>query len=56
MSTEAVGAIWIGGAALNSLLIWTSVNLGRLLRLDESDAVAAAEPDPAEPRQAERAT
>lgn len=30
MSTEAVGAIWIGGAALNGALIWMTVGLSRL--------------------------
>jgi hypothetical protein len=56
MSTEAVGAIWIGGAALNSVLIWTSVCLSRLLGHDDGDGVAAPEPDAGEVRQADAPT
>ena len=54
MSTEAVGAIWIGGAALNSALIWTSVGLTRLM--GRSDAGDAPEPEATEAAQPERAT
>jgi hypothetical protein len=42
MSTEAVGAIWIGGAALNGALIWTTVGLSRLF--GHADEDPAAEP------------
>lgn len=54
MSTEAVGAIWIGGAALNTVLIWTSVGLSRLMGYGETDD--AAERESAETAQPERVT
>jgi hypothetical protein len=54
MSTEAVGAIWIGGAALNTALIWTSVGLARLMGHTGPDE--APEPEAAETAQPERVT
>jgi hypothetical protein len=55
MSTEAVGAIWIGGAALNTALIWTSVGLTRLMR-QSSETEDAAEFETVEAAQPERVT
>ena len=40
MSTEAVGAIWIGGAALNAALLWTTVSLSRLFGRGAEDPIA----------------
>ena len=54
MSTEAVGAIWIGGAVLNTALIWGSVRLARLM--GSAQAGDAAEAEVAEAAQPERAT
>ena len=54
MSTEAVGAIWIGGAALNAALIWTSVGLTRLM--GRSEGGDAPDPEVAEATQPERVT